>query len=179
MAADTRFVAARWGRPLAEDASPGRVVLETLRLAWKSDAYLAQVLVRLRGDLLRRGIPIVPTILHRAAMIWAQMSISETVHIRPGVSIPHGLVTIGGLVEIGSRVLISPSVSIGLTADGGFNGPEIQAGAHIGTGARILGPVRVGRDARVGANAVVLDDIPDGATAVGAPARVISEARGA
>jgi serine O-acetyltransferase len=174
VAADTRFVAPRWGRPLGERPGRRRILAETLRLAWESDAYFAQIVYRLRADLLRRGIPVLPRILHRISIVWIHMSISETVLIRPGISIPHGLVTIGGVVEIGPGVLISPSVSIGLTASGGYEGPKIGAGAHIGTGTRILGPVKIGRRARIGANSVVLDDIPDGATAVGAPARVVS-----
>jgi len=44
----------------------------------------------------------------------------------------------------------------------------------IGAGAKIIGPVRVGSDVKIGANAVVTRDLPDGATAVGVPARVIS-----
>lgn len=54
--------------------------------------------------------------------------------------------------------------------------PVIEAGADLGTGVSVLGAVRVGRDARVGAHAVVLDDVPDGATAVGVPARVVRRA---
>jgi len=44
----------------------------------------------------------------------------------------------------------------------------------VGTGAKILGPVKVGKGAKIGANAVVLCDVPAGATAVGVPARVIA-----
>ncbi|MCB9911368.1 MAG: serine O-acetyltransferase [Planctomycetes bacterium] len=51
--------------------------------------------------------------------------------------------------------------------------PMIGRGARLYAGARVLGGVRVGEAAIVGANAVVLDDIPSGATAVGAPARVL------
>ena len=54
-----------------------------------------------------------------------------------------------------------------------LTGPTIGPRAQIGSGAQVLGKVHVGADARVGANAVVLDDEPDGATAVGVPARVV------
>jgi len=43
---------------------------------------------------------------------------------------------------------------------------------NIGTGAKVIGPVRIGAGATIGANSVVLDDVPAGATVVGAPARV-------
>ena len=150
-----------------------RVAAAAAWLAWESDAFLAQLAYRLRASLVRRRFPILPKLLHRFSVIWIGMSISETVVIKPGISIPHGMVTIGGLVTIGSGVLISPSVSIGLTAEGGYQGPMIGPGTHIGTGTRILGPVRIGARVRIGANSVVLNDIPDDATAVGAPARVV------
>jgi serine O-acetyltransferase len=47
----------------------------------------------------------------------------------------------------------------------------IERDVSIGTGAKVIGPVRIGAGARIGANAVVVDDVPAGATVVGAPAR--------
>ena len=49
-------------------------------------------------------------------------------------------------------------------------------GGHvdIGAGAKILGPVTIGDHAKIGANAVVVTDVPEGATAVGIPARIVS-----
>jgi serine O-acetyltransferase len=43
----------------------------------------------------------------------------------------------------------------------------------VGAGAKILGGVTIGDHAKIGANAVVLDDVPSGATAVGVPARIV------
>ena len=43
----------------------------------------------------------------------------------------------------------------------------------VGAGAKILGPFRVGDNVKVAAGAVVLNEIPDNATAVGVPARVV------
>jgi serine O-acetyltransferase len=51
--------------------------------------------------------------------------------------------------------------------------PIIEKGADIGSGACVLGPVRVGEGAIVGANTVVLKNVPDGATILGVPGRVI------
>jgi serine O-acetyltransferase len=48
----------------------------------------------------------------------------------------------------------------------------------VGAGAKIVGPVTIGSRARIGANAVVIADVPDGATAVGVPARNIPEKAG-
>jgi serine O-acetyltransferase len=63
-------------------------------------------------------------------------------------------------------------VTIGLV-EGDFRGPTIGRGVRIGTGAKVIGPVSVGDGAKVGANAVVMIDVPSGASAVGVPARVV------
>jgi serine O-acetyltransferase len=105
-------------------------------------------------------------------MAWAQVSIGDHVVVQPGIYLIHGQVVLDGLVEIGSGVTIAPWVTIGLRA-GEVHGPTIEHGAQIGTGAKVIGPVRIGADARIGANAVVTDDVPAGATAVGAPAKAV------
>lgn len=90
-----------------------------------------------------------------------------------GLLIPHpnGIV-IHPDATIGSNVLIFQQVTIG---DGGpvTGVPTIGDEVVLGAGARILGGIKIGRGARVGANAVVLCDVPPGATAVGIPARII------
>jgi serine O-acetyltransferase len=53
--------------------------------------------------------------------------------------------------------------------------PTIGCGVDIGCGARVLGPITVGDYAKIGANAVVLHDVPPGATVVGIPAKVIGK----
>ena len=63
-------------------------------------------------------------------------------------------------------------MTIGLRA-GDVRGPTIEADVSIGTGAKLIGPVRVGAGATIGANAVVVDDVPAGATVVGVPARAV------
>ncbi len=52
-------------------------------------------------------------------------------------------------------------------------GIALGANVWLGTGVKVLDGVRIGRDVVVGANAVVADDLPDGAVAVGVPARVV------
>jgi serine O-acetyltransferase len=62
------------------------------------------------------------------------------------------------------------------TRGGGNKGvPIIGNNVYIGVGAKILGGIRIGDGAKIGANAVVLCDIPDGATAVGIPAKILKE----
>lgn len=152
----------------------GRIA-EVLRLVATTDAFGALVLYRLKAACLRRGVPVVPRLAHRAAMTWAQLSIGDPVLVHPGVRIPHGQVVIDGFTVIHPGAKIRPFVTIGLK-EGVLQGPTIEANVAIGTGAKVIGPITVGRDATVGANAVVVSDVPAGAVVTGVPARVVPTA---
>jgi serine O-acetyltransferase len=149
---------------------------QILRLAVVSDAFLAQATYRAKARLQALGVPVLPRLLHRLAMITAQVSIGDPVVVEPGVYIVHGQIVADGLVEIHTGVVISPFVTIGLRA-GDVTGPTVRRYVSIGTGAKLIGPVTVGEGARIGANAVVVDDVPAGATVVGAPARPVPASR--
>ena len=73
--------------------------------------------------------------------------------------------------RIGRNCSIIAAVTLGLRNDHTF--PSIGDDVFIGAGARVLGGIRIGDGARIGANAVVINDVPAGATAVGVPARVL------
>lgn len=167
--ADARVISANRGRPLG-DASDGRVALEALKLAWESDGFAAQMAYRGKARLQALGVPILPRVLHRLAIVLSGLYIGDPVLIRPGVHLAHGSIVIDGIVEVGSGVTIFPFVTLGLRA-GDFRGPVIGARATIGSGAKVLGAVEVGEGAKVGANAVVVSDVPAGATVVGIPAK--------
>ena len=171
VAADARVVSANRGRRLGE-CSRRRALAEALRLAWTSDAFAAQILYRLRVRLADLGVPVLPRILHRLSILFSQLCIGDPVTIHPGVHLAHGQIVIDGIVEIEPGCVIFPFTTVGLLA-GELRGPTIRRRATIGSGARVLGPVEIGSGARVGANAVVLEDVPAGATAVGAPARIV------
>jgi serine O-acetyltransferase len=145
---------------------------QALRLAWVSDAFLAQALYRSKARMQALGIPILPRVAHRLALGLAQVSIGDPVVVAPGVYIVHGQVVVDGLVRIESGVVLGPFVTIGLRA-GNLAGPVIENDVQVGTGAKIIGPIRVGAGAQVGANAVVVADVPAGATVVGTPARPV------
>jgi serine O-acetyltransferase len=149
---------------------------QALRLAWASDAFLAQVLYRVKARLQAQGIPVGPRIAHRLAMGIAQVSIGDPVVIHPGVYIVHGQVVIDGLVEVRPGTVIGPFVTIGLRA-GDVQGPVVGRDVAIGTGAKLIGPIRVGDGATIGANAVVVEDVPPGVTVVGIPAQPSSGPR--
>ncbi|MFL5861283.1 MAG: serine O-acetyltransferase [Solirubrobacteraceae bacterium] len=145
---------------------------QILRLAWVSDAFLAQALYRVKARLQARGVPLAPRLAHRLAMALAQVSIGDPVVVEPGVYVVHGQIVIDGIVEIGAGTVVSPFVTIGLRP-GELRGPTVGQGVSIGTGAKLIGPIRIGEGARIGAGAVVVNDVPPGATAVGVPARMI------
>ena len=168
--ADAKITAAYRGER-HEFRSPVDAAVQLLRLALVSDAFLAQALYRAKARMQALGVPLLPRVAHRLAMLVAQVSIGDPVVIRPGIYILHGQVVIDGTVEVGSGVTIAPWVTIGLRA-GNYQGATIERDVSIGTGAKIIGPVRIGEGATIGANAVVVDDVPAGATVVGVPARV-------
>ncbi len=84
-----------------------------------------------------------------------------------------GGIIISGDTVIGDDVVIRNGVTLGLRRTNEPGAPIIGNRVDIGTGAKILGAVRIGDDAVIGANAVVLCDVPAGATAVGIPARIL------
>lgn len=150
---------------------------QILRLAWVSDAFLAQALYRAKARLQALGVPVLPRLAHRLAMAIAQISIGDPVLIEPGVYIIHGQFVADGLVEIGSGAVLAPFVTIGLRA-GDVRGATIERNVSIGSGAKLIGGVRVGAGAQIGANAVVVNDVPAGASVVGAPARPTAQGAG-
>lgn len=152
--------------------SRGDALLQALRLMWVSDAFLAHAAYRAKARLQALGVPVLPRILHRIAMITADVSIGDPVLMHPGVYIVHGQVVADGLVEIHSGAVLRPWITIGLIG-GSVAGPTIGPGARIGTGAKVLGDITVGENANVGANAVVLEDVAPGTTVVGAPAKPV------
>ena len=142
------------------------------RLALVSDAFAAQVLYRARVRLRALGVPVLPALLHRLSVVWAQVSIGDPVVVHPGVYLPHGQVVIDGFTEVQGGTSIGPFVTLGVRgAD--LRGPSVGPFVAIGTGAKVLGGITIGEGAQIGANAVVLDDVAAGATVVGAPARPI------
>ena len=168
--ADAKLTAAYRGER-HEFRSRRDAAAQLFRLAWASDAFLAQALYRAKARMQALGVPLLPRVAHRLAMSLAQVSIGDPVVVEPGVYIIHGQVVIDGTVEVGSGTTIAPWVTIGLRA-GDYQGATVGRNVSIGTGAKIIGRVRIGEGATIGANAVVVSDVAAGATVVGVPARV-------
>jgi len=106
-------------------------------------------------------------------LVWSVVTgadIPVNARIAGGLLMPHpnGIV-IHPDAQIGPNCLLFQQVTIGV-AHGGV--PRIEGHVDIGAGAKVLGAITVGAHARIGANAVVIDDVPPGATVVGIPARI-------
>ena len=105
------------------------------------------------------------------------------IEIHPGATIgrrffiDHGMgVVIGETAQIGDDCTLYHGVTLGGTSwVKGKRHPTLGDGVVIGAGAKILGPVCIGRGAKIGSNAVVVKDVPEGATAVGIPARILDD----
>lgn len=103
------------------------------------------------------------------------------VEIHPGAKIghrffiDHGMgIVIGETTEIGDDCSIYHGVTLGGTTwQKGKRHPTLEKGVIIGAGAKVLGPITLGEGARVGSNAVVVRDVPAGATVVGVPGHVV------
>jgi serine O-acetyltransferase len=103
------------------------------------------------------------------------------IEIHPGARlgrrllIDHGMgVVIGETAVIGDDVTLYQNVTLGgVSLNPGKRHPTIEDDVVIGAGAAVLGPFTVGRGARIGSNAVVLREVPPGATMVGVPARQV------
>lgn len=93
--------------------------------------------------------------------------------------IDHGLgVVIGETAEIGDDVTLYHGVTLGGTSWKQVKRhPTLADGVVVGAGAKILGPIKIGKGARVGSNSVVVHDVPDGATVVGIPGRLVADTK--
>ncbi|RDU67462.1 serine O-acetyltransferase [Helicobacter didelphidarum] len=120
-------------------------------------------------------------LLGRIIMGWAQFMTSIDIHpaayIGRRVFIDHGIgVVIGETAQIGNDVTIYQGVSLGgVSLEKTKRHPTVLHNVTIGAGAKILGNIVIGENAKVGSNSVVIKNVPNNATAVGIPARIIGQ----
>lgn len=103
------------------------------------------------------------------------------IEIHPGATIgrrffiDHGMgVVIGETTIIGDDVTLYQGVTLGGTGkETGKRHPTLGNNVVVGVGASVLGAITIGDNSKVGGGAVVIEDVPANATAVGIPAKVV------
>ncbi len=144
--------------------------------------FQALMFHRLAHGLWRNGWRLLGRFLSHIGRMMTGIEIHPAAVIGERFFIDHGMgVVIGETSEIGDDVTLYHGVTLGGVAPSVDSHsqrnvkrhPTLGDGVIVGSGAQVLGPITVGRDARVGANAVVTKDVPNGATVVGIPGRVV------
>lgn len=156
---------------------PGRARFwfEILGLAWRQPLFFRILVLRHYQWSKRKGLPNLPLMKIANFRLNAYVEIN-TLAIGPGLRIYHGdgIVIASGTV-IGRGMTIEHQVTIGnrIGHEGELGCPTIGDNVFIGVGAKVLGAIHIGNNVRIGANAVVLHDVPDNATVVGVPGKVV------
>lgn len=130
---------------------------------------------RIEHGLYKKGLKLTARALSNVTKTLTGVEIHPAAKIGKGVFIDHGTgVVIGETAEIGDDCTIYQGVTLGGTGKHvGKRHPTLGKGVMVGAGAKILGPFRIGDNSKIAAGAVVLSEIPDNATAVGIPAKVV------
>jgi len=164
--------AARWVVP-QQVADPSTITLPAiLKMLYHHVPLRAMAWFRLGSWLTRKRFPLAKGMVHRLLYRWFGVELTPGAEIGGGLYIAHPIGSVISPKRIGNNCSIIHNVTIGMRNEWAF--PDIGDNVFIGAGARILGGIRVGNNATIGANAVVVHDVPDGATVVGIPARVIN-----
>ena len=113
--------------------------------------------------------------ISQAAKWFTGIEIHPAAKIGRRLVIDHGTgIVIGATAEIGDDCLLYQGVTLGGTGkDVGKRHPTLGNNIMVGAGAKILGPFKVGDNARIAANSVVLREVPENATVVGVPGRIV------
>ncbi len=157
-------------RPVGATPSPIRLRgRDVIRLLWTYPVIWATGIYRLSNWCARQHIRLLPTLLERLNLLWFGLQISCNIPIGPGLYIPHPVGMVIMAQRIGANASFIHAITVCMRNTWQF--PTIGDGVFVGAGARILGGIQLGDDCTIGANAVVIDSVPAGATAVGIPAR--------
>ena len=140
----------------------------------------ALLIHRLAHWLWRKRLRWLARMLSHIGRFLTGIEIHPGAHIGRRFFIDHGMgVVIGETAEVGDDCTLYHGVTLGGTSwNKGKRHPTLGNGVVLGAGAKVLGPITVGDRARVGSNAVVVKDVPPGATAIGIPARILAEQAG-
>ena len=149
----------------------GDVTRRTVLKACLTDGTFAMVVYRLMQAAQRRGWTPLAAVCNKINVVFGRCVIGRRADFGPRFVLIHSHgVVINASVRGGANILLEHEVTIGAEKN---EAPMLGDDIFIGAGAKIIGGVRVGSHVKIGANSVVVQDIPDHATAVGNPARVV------
>jgi serine O-acetyltransferase len=124
--------------------------------------------------LIRIPLKLISFVANKFCEVVMEMCIDPHASIGPGLYIGHiGGVHINPQAILGSNCDIAHRVTIGTSAMGRQGAPLLGNDVYIGTGATLVGKIKVGNGAKIAANTLVISNIPDGATVMGVPGRII------
>jgi serine O-acetyltransferase len=172
--ARTGTVARRPGGYLPQPAWYGWAEARLTPAAWAVGSYRAS------HWLWMHGLPSAALLASLPARIASGADLHPQARIGRRFRLVHGFgVVVGETAEVGDDCMLLQGVTLGVrhAEDPAPLGvrvhPRLGDRVCVGAGAVLLGPITIGDDVRIGANSVVLGDVPSGATAVGAPARIL------
>lgn len=135
--------------------------------------YVALQAWRVSSRLWRQGRTDLALLMQSLSLDSLQVSIHPSASIGTGVFLDHATgIIVGAFVTIGDDTTILQNVTVGRRPVLPNRAPRIGRGVYLGGGATILGDLSIGDFAKIGAGSLVEQDVPDGCTAVGVPARL-------
>ena len=157
---------------IMENDPAARTKLEVFLLYPSIHARLAHMLSHF---LYKKNLLFLARLISQIARFLTAIEIHPGATLGAGILIDHGMgVVIGETAELGDRITIYHGTTLGGTGkEKGKRHPTVGNNVVIGAGAKILGNISIGSNSKIGANSVVINDVPEGATVVGIPGRVV------
>ena len=137
--------------------------------------FHALLLHRIAHKLWKMKLPVIPRMISTFSRFLTGIDIHPGAQIGRRFFIDHGMgVVIGETAIIGDDVLLYQGVTLGGTSSKKEKRhPTLGRGVVVGAGAKVLGNITLGNYSKVGAGSVVVDDVPEHATVVGIPGRIV------
>ena len=157
---------------IMENDPAARTKLEVFLLYPSIHARLAHMISHF---LYKKNLLFLARLISQIARFLTGIEIHPGATLGAGILIDHGMcVVIGETAELGDRITIYHGTTLGGTGkEKGKRHPTVGNNVVIGAGAKILGNISIGSNSKIGANSVVINDVPEGATVVGIPGRVV------
>lgn len=157
---------------IMENDPAARTKLEVFLLYPSIHARLAHMLSHF---LYKKNLLFLARLISQLARFLTGIEIHPGATLGAGILIDHGMgVVIGETAELGDRITIYHGTTLGGTGkEKGKRHPTVGDNVVIGAGSKVLGNIKIGSNSKIGANSVVLDDVPEGATVVGIPGKVV------